>query len=325
MKILHGLEELSKPLERSILTIGNFDGVHLAHQQLLSQAGLFSAQTGAPVVVLTFDPHPLSIVAPHKVPEKLSTLPDRLALLAQHGVQMAVVARSEPSLLSMEAEQFVEEILHQKFRPTHIVEGPSFGFGKGRRGNAELLAREAAKFGCEVHIVDPVRLTLDNHQAVLVSSSLIRDLLRDGHVRRAAMCLGRNYSLTGTVEGGDRRGRELGFPTANLGTIEQLDPREGVYAGFALVKEHRWPAAISIGHSPTFDGHKTRVEAHLIGFNGDLYGKTVRVEFSRFLRSQRKFDSKDDLIAQLKIDVQAARTDEDESVNDGADPVRLHQ
>lgn len=325
MKILHGLEELSKPLERSILTIGNFDGVHLAHQQLLSQAGLFSAQTGAPVVVLTFDPHPLSIVAPHKVPEKLSTLPDRLALLAQHGAQMTVVARSEPSLLSMEAERFVEEILHQKFRPTHIVEGPSFGFGKGRRGNAELLAREAAQFGCAVHIVDPVRLTLGNHQAVLVSSSLIRDLLRDGHVRRAAMCLGRNYSFTGTVEGGDRRGRELGFPTANLGAISQVVPYEGVYVGYAFVEERRWTAAISIGRSPTFDGQQLRVEAHLLGFNGDLYGKTVRVEFSRFLRSQRKFDSKDDLIAQLKIDVQAARTDEDESVNDGADPVRLHQ
>lgn len=307
MRVLRGLEELTKPLERSVLTIGNFDGMHLAHQQLLSQAGLFAARQGTPVVALTFEPHPLSIVAPQKVPPKLVSLEDKLALLAQYGAEITVVARSEPSLLGMEAERFVDEVIRQRFRPTHIIEGPSFGFGKGRRGNSELLRREAAKFGCEVHVVDPVRLTLEDHQAVMVSSSLIRELLQGCHVRRAAMCLGRMYSLTGHVVEGDQRGRGLGFPTANVGSIEQMIPGEGVYAGAAIVEQQKYDAAISIGKTPTFGERQTQVEVHLLDFSKNIYGQPFRVEFFRFLRSQRKFESAEALVTQLKIDVQAVR------------------
>lgn len=312
MNVVYGLDGLSKPLDRCVLTIGNFDGVHLAHRQLLAQAGVYAAQSGAPVVALTFEPHPLAVVAPDKVPPRLTSLKDKLALLDQLGVDLTIIARSEPALLHMEAELFVDSVIRERFRPTHIVEGPSFGFGKGRRGNAELLRRLAPSFGCEVHIVDPVRLTLDDGQHVMVTSSLIRELLLGGHVRRAAMCLGRNHTITGNVVAGDQRGRQLGFPTANLDGIEQLIPMEGVYSGLAEVAHRRFSAAISIGRSPTFDGRHVRVEAHLLDFSGDLYGQCLRLEFVRFLRRQMTFASAEALIAQLQLDVQAARLEEPE-------------
>jgi riboflavin kinase/FMN adenylyltransferase len=223
-----------------------------------------------------------------------------------------VVARSEPTLLNLEAETFIDAIIRDRFHPTHIVEGPSFGFGKGRRGNADLLRQRAASFGCEVHIVDPVRLTLDDGRHVMVTSSLIRELLVAGHVRRAAMCLGRNYALAGRVVAGDRRGRQLGFPTANLSDIEQLIPMEGVYAGLADSTGRRYAAAVSIGRSPTFDGDRVRVEAHLLDFTGDLYDQTIRIELVRFLRHQKTFASPEALTAQLHLDVQASRDEEPE-------------
>src|SRR3972149_1132546 len=153
MKIFHGLEALAPPLTHSVLTVGNFDGLHLAHRRLLSQASTLAAQTSAPAVGLTFGPHPMTVVAPAKTPPRLSLLDDKLHRFDIAGVDIAVVARSEPSLLTLDAERFVEDVLVRRFRPTHIVEGPSFGFGRGRKGTPDLLRRIAAPFGCRVQIV----------------------------------------------------------------------------------------------------------------------------------------------------------------------------
>jgi riboflavin kinase/FMN adenylyltransferase len=294
-------------MPQSVLTVGNFDGVHRAHQQLLAQANLFAARTGGPVVVLTFEPHPLTVVAPQKAPERLSLPDERLRLLAEAGADITVVAKSERGLLGLEAEKFVEDVLIARFHPTHIVEGPSFGFGRGRKGTPELLARVAAGFGCEVHIVEPVRLQIEEAEAVMVSSSLIRDLLRDGRVREAALCLGRPYALMGEVVRGDARGGTLGFPTANLHIADQLIPAEGVYAGHARLYHGSHLAAISIGKTPTFGETDLRVEAFLLDFSGDLYGQRLRIEFERFLRPQRRFESAAALIEQLHKDVEAVR------------------
>jgi len=307
LRVVHDLENLTPPLSRSVLTIGNFDGVHRAHQQLLAQAGLFAANTGGPVTVLTFEPHPLTIVAPHKAPPLLSTPDEKLRLLAEAGAEITVVARSDAALLSLEAERFVRDIIRKKFQPTHIVEGPSFGFGRGRRGNAELLRRLAAEFDCEVHIVQPITLQIDEGDTMLVSSSLIRRLIAEGEVRRAALCLGRPYALIGVVVEGERRGRTLGFPTVNMGRIEQLVPRHGVYAGRAMIDSQIHAAAISIGQSPTFAGQVERVEAHLLDFDDEVYGRPVRLEFHRFLRDQHKFESATLLVEQLRADVRAVR------------------
>jgi len=307
VKVYLGLEQVEPPIERAVLTIGNFDGVHRAHQQLLAQAGLHAANTGGPVVVLTFEPHPLNVVAPHKAPKRLSLPEEKLRCLAEAGADVTVVAHSDRALLGLEADRFVEEVIRRKFNPTHIVEGPSFGFGRGRKGTAESLKQLAAAFGCEVHIVEPVTLQVEEGETLLVSSSLIRGLIADGKLRRAALCLGRSYALIGEVVKGERRGKTLGFPTINLQVSDQLVPGDGVYAGYAMVGGVRYSAAISIGTKPTFGGTNSTIEAYLLEFDRDVYGEIVRLEFDRRLRTQRKFSSTEELIGQLKCDVEAAR------------------
>ncbi len=310
MKVIYGLEAIHPPLTRSVLTVGNFDGVHLAHRKLLNDASLLAVDTGAPVIVLTFEPHPLTIVAPAKAPPRLCLPDDKLRLLAEADANIAVVARSEPALLTLDAERFIEDVLVRQFHPTHIVEGPSFGFGRGRKGTPELLAQLAPRFGYQVCIVEPVRIILDNGDDVMVSSSLIRNLLLQCRVREAARCLGYTYSLTGTVIRGSARGRALGFPTANLDIRDQLVPGEGVYAGRAWVDDAPFPAATSIGSTPTFGGDRSRVESHLLDFDADIYGKTIRVEFGRLLRPQRKFPSPEALAEQLHRDILAVANGE---------------
>jgi len=304
--VFNGLETVDPPLTRSVLTIGNFDGVHRAHRKLVAQARRFAANSGAPVVVLTFEPHPLSVVTPDRAPTRLHPIEEKLRRLEEVGADIVVVARSEPELLGLEARQFVTDVIHERFHPTHIVEGPSFGFGHNRTGTPELLAKIAATFGCGVHIVEPVTLRIDGAD-MMVSSSLIRRLLSDGQVDHAAKCLGRPYPLFGKVVEGDRRGRTIGFPTANLAPEDQLVPAEGVYAGRAIVENIERLSAISIGTTPTFDGADRRIEAHLLDFDGDLYGKPIRVEFERFIRAQRAFPSADALADQLRRDVEAVR------------------
>ncbi|UCF34702.1 MAG: bifunctional riboflavin kinase/FAD synthetase [Phycisphaerales bacterium] len=307
MKVLYGLEKLDPPLQQSVLTIGNFDGVHRAHQQLLAQACLFAANTGGPVVVMTLEPHPLSVVGRRQAPPRLSPLEQKLELLGAQGADLVVVAKSEPALLGLEADRFVEEVIVKRFHPTHLVEGPSFGFGRGRKGTSQLLQRLGPKHGFEVHVVDPISLQIEEGEMVMVSSSLVRRLLLEGKVRRAALCLGRPYSLFGEVVAGASRGRSLGFPTANVAVGDQLVPGNGVFAGRAMIGDATYLAAISIGHTPTFPDGQDQVEAFLLEFDGDVYGERIQIEFHHRLRDQRKFASPDALVAQLRRDVECVR------------------
>ncbi len=306
MIIIEGLERLAT-MSNTVLTVGNFDGVHRAHQQLLAESRRFRAMTGGQVVVLTFEPHPLTVVAPEKAPSRLTPLDEKLRLLDQRGADTVVVARSDNALLGMEAEPFVREILMCRFRPIHVVEGPSFGFGRGRNGTPQLLRAIASQYGCAVHIVEPVSVEVEPGRTLLVSSSLIRSLLSEGRVREAATCLGRPYTISAHVVHGDGRGRTLGFPTANLHVEDQLIPEDGVYAGMAMVADQTHLAAISIGRTPTFDGERRRVEVHLLDFDGDLYGRRIRVELNERIRDQKKFDSPESLIAQVHRDIEAVR------------------
>ncbi len=317
MKFFEGLDQVSDRLHGCILTIGNFDGVHRGHQQILAQAGMFAAPGRGQVVVMTFDPHPLEIVAPDRAPAALMPLDEKIRCLLQAGADTVVVARSEPGLLSREPRDFIDKIIVGKFKPSHVVEGWSFRFGKDRKGTPELLQEAGTRYGFEVFIVEPVNLQVAPGETVLVTSSLVRGLIGEGHVHRAHLCLGRPYALFGEVEKGHARGKELGFPTANLGKVEQLIPAEGVYAGTAEVCGRAYPAAISIGTTPTFQGQGLQVETFLVDCTKQLYGQPMRLAFHRFLRAQRKFDSPQELVQQINQDVEQVRELTDEAVGAG--------
>ncbi|MEE9293452.1 MAG: riboflavin biosynthesis protein RibF [Phycisphaerae bacterium] len=304
MKVVHGFDVPDLKMDKSVLCVGNFDGVHRGHQQLLAQGAMFAAHDNAPLVVVTFEPHPLAILRPRSVPHKLMRLDDKLDLLAQQDVDVTVVAETTPRLLGMEPEQFVETLV-EKFHPTHFVEGSTFGFGRGRKGNPATLRALGGRLRFETCIIDPVQFTLEGDRTVTVSSSVIRSLLGEGKVHLAALSLGRPYSITGTVVAGAGRGKGMGLPTANVGGIETFLPADGVYAGSARVGRCESLAGISIGRSPTFGGQTRKLEAHLLDFQDDVVGQSIRIEFDRWLRPQCKFDSPEALAAQIKRDLQA--------------------
>ncbi len=305
--VVHSLDEVDDAFSGCALTIGNFDGFHHAHRKLLSTATDLAKQSGGKVVVLTFEPHPLTIIRPDSAPKRLTLPESKLDFIKSAGVWATVVVKSEKSILGLTPDQFVQDVIIDRFHPKHIIEGPSFGFGKNRAGTPETLRDLATPHGCEVHILDPVQMTLGEAEKVMVSSSLIRNLLNQGRMRDAATCLGRVYSIEAEVVRGDGRGRKIGFPTANLADIDQLVPAEGVYAGRAVLSGKQHPCAISVGTSPTFDGKSSRVEAHLLDFDQDIYGKHLEIYFQSFLRPQQRYGSPEALIDQLQRDIQAAR------------------
>ncbi len=307
LQVYHGLESVNPPMQGVTLTFGNFDGVHRGHQQLIAQAGMLAERTGERVVAATFDPHPLRLVAPARPLEFLTPLDEKIRLLGQAGADAVVVIRTSREFLELPPERFVAEVIARRFHPAHVVEGPSWRFGRGREGDVGMLQRLGGSFGFEVYIVPGWRLEIDPSGPVLVTSTLIRDLLNKGEVHRAALCLGRRYTLMGTVVRGKMRGRQLGFPTANLATGEQLIPSPGVYAGWCWVQDRRHVAAISIGRNPTFDEERLTVEAYLLDVDADLYDQTLRVELHRWVRGQVRFDTADDLVRQMHDDVAEVR------------------
>lgn len=304
MNVIEGLDSLQQLPPGSVLSIGNFDGVHRGHQQLLRRAIDLKQSDAAPVVVvMTFEPHPLTVLRPQHAPPRLTLPARKRELLAAAGVDTTLVLAPSKELLSLTAEQFWQ-ILRDVARPAHLVEGNSFTFGKGRGGTTALLREWASAAGIRLHIVNPVTVPLLNMLQAPASSSTIRWLLERGRVRDAAICLGRPHELEGSVVRGAQRGRELGTPTANLACEGQLIPLDGVYAGRCIVDNQPWPAAVSIGTNPTFGQNPRTVEAHLIGFSGDLYGRTLRLQLLDWQREQRTFAGIEPLKQWIVQDIQ---------------------
>ena len=301
MRIVRDLESVD--LAGVVLTIGNFDGVHRGHQAILAAGRRRANEANVPLVVMTFEPHPLAVLIPTHVPSVLTPLPEKLHWLEDAGVDVAVVVRSTPEFLGLTAEAFIREVIVSKFQPVTMVEGASFGFGRRRQGDVQMLQTAGTSLGFKVEVVKPVRVALGGHQDAVISSSLIRQLLLAGTVEQAAVCLGRPYALIGTVVHGEGRGRTLGFATANIRTDNQLIPAEGVYAGQVVVDRRRHDAAVSIGCNATFDGEKVLVEAHLLDFYGDLYDHAIRLELIDWVRGQKDFGSADILREHIATDV----------------------
>ncbi|MDB5302650.1 MAG: ribF [Phycisphaerales bacterium] len=303
MNLLHGIDGLRKLSPGCVLSIGNFDGVHRGHQSLLRVARELRASTpGSRLAVATFEPHPLTVLRPEKAPPRLTTPAMKRALLAAEGVDDLVELAPEPAVLDLTAEQFWA-LLRDEVRPSHLVEGSEFNFGKNRGGNIARLREWAAGTGVRLHVVGEVEVPLLDLRIVPIRSTVVRWLVAHGRVRDAAICLGRPFALQGEVIRGHQRGRTIGVPTANLRVDGQLVPDDAVYAGRCTVDGKTFPAAVSIGTLPTFGDSDRQIEAHLIGFAGDLYGRVLTVELVDWLRDQRKYDGIEPLKAQIAMDV----------------------
>jgi riboflavin kinase/FMN adenylyltransferase len=284
------------------IAIGNFDGVHRGHLALLAELRAGAQRIGGPAVAVTFDPHPLQLLRPEQFQPLLTPIRDRAALLEAHGADHVVILRTTPELLQLSAVEFFDQLVRRGLEARLQVEGPNFGFGHNREGNIETLAELCRQAGMELVIVPPLKW-----QGALVASSRVRRALISGGVADAAELLGRPYRLRGTVGEGAGRGRTLGFPTANLQQPEMLVPGDGVYAVRVHHQDVAWPGAVNIGPNPTFAEQARKIEVHLIGFQGNLRGEVLSLDFIDRLRDTRAFHGPADLVAQLQRDVERAR------------------
>ena len=288
--------------ETNVVVIGVFDGVHKGHQQLLNRAKEIA--DGRPIVALTFDPHPTTVFAPDKAPTMLTTLADRVELLKIHNADQVAVMKFNEKFAAMSPEDFVSTVLVNQLHASTVIVGKNFTYGHKAAGNVESLIKAGLQNN---FTVDAQELKADTE---VISSSRIRKLVIEGKVEEARELLSRPHRLDGVVVHGEKRGREIGYPTANLGNLEgQTIPADGVYAGWLTVGINFWPAAISIGTNPTFEGERGRqVEAYALDQEGlELYDKNASIEFGWYLRPTLKFDSLDELLVQMKQDCEKAR------------------
>ncbi|HEX8524352.1 MAG TPA: riboflavin biosynthesis protein RibF [Tepidisphaeraceae bacterium] len=302
MQVLQGIAGLKQVPAGAVLSIGNFDGIHLGHRKLLEMAKEYRARDGGEIAVVTFEPHPLTVLKPEIAPPRLTPAYQKQKLLESLGVAHYVILPPTQEILNLTAETFWQ-ILRDDVRPRHMIEGNSFTFGKGRGGTIQRLREWSQGTPIELHILPAVEAVLLDLTVVEVNSSLIRWLIAQGRVRDAAICLGRTYQLHGTVVQGHQRGRTIGMPTANLKCDDQLVPMEGVYAGRCVIGGEEFIAAISIGTMPTFGENARQVEVHVLGFSRDLYGQQLDVQMVDWVRAQVRFNGVEALKEQMRRDL----------------------
>ena len=305
---------LGRGLRRAAIAIGNFDGVHRGHQALIETARRLADTAGGEVVALTFDPHPARLLAPALAPPLIFSLPRRAELLGEAGADVVVVEPFTREFASIEAEAFASEVLGRDLHPAHVVVGYDFSFGKGRRGDTALLEALGARHGFGVSIVRRVSV-----HGLTCSSTKVREFVLEGRVEGAAVLMGRPFEITGQVVRGAGRGRGIGFPTANLRPDAELLPKAGIYAARASILDPdgltadepgkiSLAAALSVGTNPTFVANgAVTVEAYLLDFDGDLYGRRLRIQLIERLRDEQRFDSQEALVRQIQTDVERTR------------------
>jgi len=286
------------------LALGNFDGLHRGHIKIIERVRRVATERAATAVVMTFDPHPPRVVRPDKAPPLLMTKAQRLEGIERAGLDGVAVVRFTPELSRWDPETFVRTVLVEWLHASEVWVGANFLFGHDRAGNFSMLRSLGARYGFRTEKIDPVR-----YKDFVVSSTRIRRLISDGRVDEAGALLGHPYSIDGTVVAGDQRGRQIGFPTANLTTENELIPPNGVYATVVRLDGVIYPAVTNVGVRPTFgESTQTMIEAHLIDANRDLYGQILRLGFIQRMRDERRFDGVDALKAQIAADVAKART-----------------
>ncbi|WJY63650.1 Riboflavin biosynthesis protein RibF [Corynebacterium atrinae] len=315
MIVWHGIGNVPASLEASVVTIGVFDGVHRGHQQLIERASQLAEERGIPAVMVTFDPHPLSVFLPERAPMMLTSLEQRLALAGEMGIDAALVVDFTRELAGLNPQEYFTELLHNTLGATALVVGENFTFGKDAAGTADTAREIGKELGIDVEIVE-----LLQEDGQRICSSSIRDYLQAGDVEHAAWALGHPYTITGpVVRGAGRGGKQLGFPTANQYFLDDVAlPADGVYAGWFTVKGPRaidgdmepgvaYPAAISVGTNPTFGDERRSVESFILDRDADLYGYEADVAFIGHIRSMEKFTSVEELLTAINNDVSKVR------------------
>jgi len=310
LRVITGNEAARARFEKAVVTVGNFDGVHIGHAAILGTVVDRAGLLGAEAVALTFDPHPRKVLQPEAAPAMLTSLEQKLELFEAAGLDAVVVEPFTLEFSRTAPESFIRERLHEQLRPLEVYVGYDFHFGRDRLGSMRLLTEMGPLLGFAVTIIPEVRVAAGD-----VNSSRIRACLAEGEIEAVSALLGRSYSVRGEVVVGDQRGREIGFPTANLASENELLPAAGVYAGELLLLDSsppetgvRLPVVTNVGRRPTFpEARGLLAEAHVIDWEGDLYGRRVELSFRQRLRGERKFDGVDALRDQIARDVAAAR------------------
>ena len=298
MEILRHIENRALSVSRPILTLGNFDGIHLGHQGLLRRVVQEAKERGGRSVVLTFEPHPLKILAPERAPRLILTHKDKMALFQSFGVDVVMIQPFHAAFANVEAEAFVQDYLVRRIGVHKMWVGRDLRFGKGRKGRVEDLIRWGEEAGFQVGVIEPIEL--DGQR---VSSSRIRALIERGEVRRASKVLGRYHFISGRVAPGHGRGRHLGYPTANIAARTEVVPADGIYASILRVGGQPMPCVTSIGLNPTFGAGPRTIETYIFDFAGDLYGQMVKLSFVQRIREEKQFSSAEPLAEQIKRDV----------------------
>jgi riboflavin kinase/FMN adenylyltransferase len=299
MKVIFDPEE---PLDSpTSATIGNFDGVHIGHKRILSAVKETAGKKGLSSCVITFHPHPQKVLQNIDIP-LLMPIRERLRLLEQEGIDFVACYTFTKDMSKITAKDFISEILVGRLKIKHLIIGPDFAFGRKREGNAELLKAMGQAYDFETTVVGPV--FIDNE---IVSSSAIRNSLREGDTKRAARFLGYFYYIEGDVTEGEKRGRRIGYPTANLSTDWDMLPKTGVYATRAYIDGDKLDSITNIGYRPTFGNNKLLIETHIFDFNSDIYGKRLRLEFIERIRDEKRFESVGALVAEIGMDVEKVK------------------
>lgn len=302
MLLITDLSHIKTKFTNTVLTLGNFDGLHLGHQELIKMVMKRARETGAVSMVVTFRPHPLKVLAPEKCPALISIYEEKIALFEKLGLDVLVKIPFTLDFSLMSPEDFTKKILCDLLGAKEIFVGYNYRFGKGRAGNVATLKKMGEKHGFVVREVE--QISLDGE---VISSTKIRKLLAEGSVERAARFLGRTYAVAGIVVKGDGRGKGLGFPTANIAPKHSIIPANGVYAVRFLVRERFYDGIANIGMRPTFDESRLTIEVHVMDFNEDIYGEEIYLYFIGRIREERKFRSPDDLVRQITSDIRTAK------------------
>jgi riboflavin kinase / FMN adenylyltransferase len=299
MRIIRGTKNITGPIPYPVMAIGNFDGVHVGHQTLFRKAAELALAREGTSIAFTFEPHPLKIIAPEKVPPLLTHFHKKMELIESCGINLVICADFTRQFADQQPRDFSKNILFEKIGVKEIVVGFDYAFGRGREGTIPYLKKMGEEFGFQVHVVEPFKL--NGHT---VSSSHVRELIESGQVEMASQFLGRDYSITGPVISGYKTGQAIGFPTANIDTSKVQIPGTGVYAVRVVYENKSYDAVANIGFNPTFHRDRLSVEVHIFDFNQIIYRKEIEVQFVARIRSEIEFKSADDLVVQISQDIE---------------------